>query len=559
MRSTIVLFLFVLPVLADEKPLTQDWDYSGPMKKVAAKFNGRPGVVLHIGDSITYSNPYGQWARGGAGKTDGDKAALKWMHAGADNDTDGWYLARFDHPDGGRSYTACSGLRLNEALAGGKQNMPALEKILDKYKPQAVVFMLGTNDASARRETADFRKEYIVAVDLMLSRGIVPIISTIPPHVAQPRVARFYNDAIREIAKDKGLPLIDFEKEILKRRPTDWNGTLLGKNDVHPSAEFAGTKPTSEPTAENLKNSGYLLRGWLSVKKIEEVKAKVFDKLGKKPAAKSPTKSVPLGKPVRIPIARDTWLSGVGSEADTTNGGATRLKVKSYQELSLFDIDPSALKGRVITSATLHVRLAGPERLGRITVGTIGAEWVEGKGGGYAKEIGASTFKHRQHPDVPWTVAGSDICSVILSEGGTVWGNGDASEPDDKGWQSIPVDPRVIRARVAGIGYGFVMFDDTGSEWTREGEKFTFRHFPNRFIYSREAGAKRAVFDCLSWRVGHHAAGNRYEYQIVRSWLTCRRSACQLDHAHRPRRGRIGLSGPRQRHRCAALLDPGAE
>src|SRR5205823_7876681 len=35
---------------------------------------------------------------------------------------------------------------------------------------------------------------------------------------------------------------------------------------------------------------------------------------------------------------------------------------------------------------------------------------------------------------------------------------------------------------------------DTGSEWKRDGEKFTLFHFPNRFVYSREAGADQAPY-----------------------------------------------------------------
>ena len=73
------------------------------------------------------------------------------------------------------------------------------------------------------------------------------------------------------------LPLFDFEAEILARRPNDWDGTLLGKGDVHPTANQGSATPASEPTAENLRSSGYLLRGWLSVKKIGEVKAVVLD------------------------------------------------------------------------------------------------------------------------------------------------------------------------------------------------------------------------------------------------------------------------------------------
>ena len=129
--SSLMLLFVWTAAPAAEKPLAQPWDYAAAMKKVAAKSHGRPGVVLHVGDSITYANPYGQWARAGEGQTDEDKAILKWMHAGADDDTDGWYLARFDHPDGGRSYTACGGIRIDEMLAGGKNKMPPLNDILD--------------------------------------------------------------------------------------------------------------------------------------------------------------------------------------------------------------------------------------------------------------------------------------------------------------------------------------------------------------------------------------------------------------------------------------------
>jgi lysophospholipase L1-like esterase len=272
----IALLLLALPLRAQDRPIAEDWDYVKPMKKVAEGFKGRPGVVLHVGDSITYANPYGQWARGGQGQTADDKAILKWMHAGAGNDTDGWWLASFDHPDGGRSYTAVGGIRADEMLAGGKRNIPPLAKLLDTYRPQLVVYMLGTNDASAGRPVAAYRADVEKSIALMLDRGILPILSTIPPHVGKRDLAKSYNEALRQLAKDRGLPLIDYEAEILKRRPEDWNGTLLGKNDVHPTAAQGGATASSAPTAENLRNSGYLLRGWLSVQKIAEVKRKVI-------------------------------------------------------------------------------------------------------------------------------------------------------------------------------------------------------------------------------------------------------------------------------------------
>ena len=83
---------------------------------------------------------------------------------------------------------------------------------------------------------------------------------------------------------------------------------------------------------------------------------------------------------------------------------------------------------------------------------------------------------------------------MILGNGGTTWRMADASPPDRDGWQQMPVDPQVVAARVAGLSHGFLVFDDTGSEWTRDGEKFTFRLFPNRFVYSRDQNRASAPY-----------------------------------------------------------------
>jgi hypothetical protein len=482
----------------EEKPLPQPWDFAAAMKVIAGKFHGREGVVLHVGDSITYSNPYGQWPRSGEGKTEDDKAILQWMHTGADDDTDGWWLARFDHPDGGRSYTACGGIRAEEMLAGGKQKMPPFVKLLDTYKPRMVVLMIGSNDASVGRSVAAYRADMAKMIDEMLKRGIIPILSTIPPHIGQPQKARDYNEALRQLARNRAIPLIDYEKEILKRRPKDWNGTLLNRNDVHPTTGINGTQTTSPPTAEHLRNSGYLLRGWLSVKKIAEVKRTVLDGLPAPRPSRDRQGAVsvrkPTGEAVRVPVTRDAWFSNVGHEADCNLGGAANLKLKSSQEMSLIDIDAKPLRGRVIQGATLHVHLAGEERLHRVTVSSFGADWVEGTSGNYAPQNGSSTHNHRRHPDMPWTVPGSDLCSIILGEGGTLWKMADAFPPDKRRWQRVAVDPAIVAARVAGISYGFLLFDDTGSEWTRQGEQFHFRLFPNRFIHSRDSGAATAPY-----------------------------------------------------------------
>lgn len=256
-------------------------DYAEAMKKVAARFSGKEGVVLHLGDSITYANQYGGWARGGRGKTPQEDAALRWMHCNENNDLDGWYLARVDRP-GNRSDTAVSGIRSYEFLEGGKSGIPPMAEVVKKYNPEIAVVMLGTNDANGGRSPAQYKGDMTTIVDLLIANGTIPIVSTIPPIKGKDDVVRSFNAALMEVVKEKKIPLIDFYGEVVKRRPTDWLGTLISDDGVHPTGDHGGASPGSEPTEENLRNSGYLLRGVLSVRKIVEVKAKVLDGARKK-------------------------------------------------------------------------------------------------------------------------------------------------------------------------------------------------------------------------------------------------------------------------------------
>jgi lysophospholipase L1-like esterase len=256
-------------------------DYADTMKKVAAKFSGKEGVVIHLGDSITYANQYGGWARGGKGKTPQEEAVLKWMHCNDNNDQDGWFLARVDRP-GNRSDTAVSGIRSSEYLEGGKSGIPPLAEVIKKYNPQIAVILLGTNDVNGGRTPAQYRADMTRIVDLALANGTIPVVTTLPPIRGKDEAVKAFNAVLADLAKEKKIPLIDYYGEVLKRRPTDWLGTLISDDGVHPTGDHGGASASSEPTEENLRNSGYLLRGVLSVRKILEVKAKVLDAAKKK-------------------------------------------------------------------------------------------------------------------------------------------------------------------------------------------------------------------------------------------------------------------------------------
>jgi lysophospholipase L1-like esterase len=290
------------------------------------------GKVLQVGDSITYSNPYSQWPRGGSGKTAEDTAVLAWCH-GADWDfsatanlsiQNGWYLAAFDAVPGSRGMTAASGLDTAELLSGdGNPSGSAMPATSNTATAQAyvsggsyggnlhvttvasafadaqfAVVMLGTNDCSAGRSTTAFLADLASVVDALEARSIVVVLSTIPPHYANDALAQGYNAGIRNLAQARGLALIDLYAEILARRPgTSWNGTLLGLDDVHPTASGGGYNASSNPyspggdpathtTGDACLSVGYLLRSWLAVQKLKEVRSYVV--LGASPPAPPP-------------------------------------------------------------------------------------------------------------------------------------------------------------------------------------------------------------------------------------------------------------------------------
>lgn len=196
---------------------------------------------------------------------------------------------------------------------------------------------------------------------------------------------------------------------------------------------------------------------------------------------------------LRFPAIRDLYVSSASGEEEGNNGASPRLKVKGYQEFSLLDFDVASLRGRRIKEAKIGVKLASEERLHQVTVGSIVVPWNEGDGTSYSKTPGASSFRWRANPSVPWSDAlgngvYSDITSVTFGEGGSFWACDEASNPVD-GWQTIPVDPRLVAARAVGISTGFVFFDDVGTELIRrgtDGEEVEIRLFPNRFFYSRD-------------------------------------------------------------------------
>jgi lysophospholipase L1-like esterase len=264
-----------------ETVVKETWDWAKAMIPVASRSTGKPGMIVCLGDSLTYANQSTRWAwsvpwnRKGE-YTDSDKAILRWSHAyEQDKPANGWWLAKVDRP-GGRSETAASGITTAQYLRGGFHGLPSLAEILKKYDPKVAFILLGSNDARGRKPD-DVLKDMNTIVEMVLNNGTVPVLTTLPPA----RSERMHNN-IKQInarylslAAARKIPIIDLYGEFVSRRPEGaWKNTLVGPDGVHLTYALAD----GPPTEENLKSCGYLLRCWLTVQKLKQVKEKVIDK-----------------------------------------------------------------------------------------------------------------------------------------------------------------------------------------------------------------------------------------------------------------------------------------
>jgi lysophospholipase L1-like esterase len=240
LRSALALALG-LALSAAEEP------WVAAMRAVHAHSAALPGSVSQIGDSITYSKAF--LAGVAWGEATGPQwEALKRLTLKDFNERKGQEHANFS------GWTAADGLA----------RVPA---VLAAERPAMAVIMFGTNDVRKQVAVADYAVNLRAIVDLCLRAGCIPIVSTIPPQLGQEAQVQAFNEVVRRLAVEARIPLVDFHAAILARRPgTTWDGTLLGKGDVHPSGG-AGF----DFSEANLTACGYALRNYLTCQALKQV------------------------------------------------------------------------------------------------------------------------------------------------------------------------------------------------------------------------------------------------------------------------------------------------
>jgi lysophospholipase L1-like esterase len=242
------------------------------MKEVHARFNGPKGTFAQFGDSITVTMAF--WAPLPYIRKNASPAMEKAFQL-----VQGYQRPECWRDWKGPEYGSEGGMTIRWA----QENV---DRWLQKLHPETALIMFGTNDLHAL-ELEEYQTKVRAVVQKCLDHGTVVILSTIPPRSGFAEKAATFAEAVREIARDLKVPLVDFHAEVLKRRPDDWDGamekfspwegydvpTLLARDGVHPShpKEYQG-----DYSEEALKCCGYSLRNYLVLMKYAEVVEAVF-------------------------------------------------------------------------------------------------------------------------------------------------------------------------------------------------------------------------------------------------------------------------------------------
>lgn len=314
-RRAVLFVLFLLLVLPSSLHAAWDgasWaDYSAFLTLISpeVKANCRailaegqnrgrePGRMGQFGDSITFTFAY--FRNVIVGGTDGDQTGhdydpiRSWVAYNGTKpaDADSYY----DAYGKGADYCNYSGWEIINARGVGHPQL-AVEtgngSVPGNYSWALVMY--GTNDVDhSSFNDAAFKDSYRGFLQDCMDLGVIPVVSTIPPRVGDMDNGHVpaANRAIRELAEEMLIPLVDYFDLVLHYQPVNWHGTLIKSDGVHPSAGGGGTLFSQEGLTTT---DGYAARTKLTLDMAEKLRRIVFE--DGEPEVEIPTEQQGMGR-----------------------------------------------------------------------------------------------------------------------------------------------------------------------------------------------------------------------------------------------------------------------
>ncbi|MGB6044779.1 MAG: GDSL-type esterase/lipase family protein [Pirellulales bacterium] len=247
-----------------------------PMQEVHQDFTGLPGTIARFGDSITNSLAFFAPLEFSHQNTSAaDAEALTWIQQYLPTDVWNWQISASNGAAGGTT----SSWPLEPTAVPGDRN---IDQWLANLNPEMAVIMWGTNELHSATPVAEYKARMREITQTVKDNGTIPILTTVPPRHGFTSEAALFADAVRELALEQQVPLIDYHAEIFSRNPGDsWDGVLvyisgsvyeverlIAGDGVHPSNPSAYRRDFS---ADALDKNGFNLRNYLTLNATYEV------------------------------------------------------------------------------------------------------------------------------------------------------------------------------------------------------------------------------------------------------------------------------------------------
>ncbi|MHC4543632.1 MAG: GDSL-type esterase/lipase family protein [Planctomycetota bacterium] len=326
----LVIFTFSLSLPAQGLEIKNEGGenryWSEAMAEVHERFSGEKGTFAHFGDSITVTLAF--WT----------PLLYSRKNAGEEMEQAYQLVNRYLKKECWRDWKGPQfGNEGRMTIRWAHEN---IDRWLVRLKPEVALIMFGTNDLTSVG-LEEYEKKTREVVQKCLDNGTVVILSTIPPRHGLTEKAVLYADAVRNIARQMRVPLIDYHSEILKRRPADWDGaldkfaqykgydvpTLLARDGVHPSNPKDCCDDYSE---EGLKCCGYSLRNYLvlTIPKPQTRQRGIINPPDQSWFPKAPPLPRPVGQIIKV-----SSVQGLVKAVDQVRPGGTILLADGHYEM----------------------------------------------------------------------------------------------------------------------------------------------------------------------------------------------------------------------------------
>jgi len=252
------------------------------LRDIVTHGTGLPGVFSKVGDSISSSDPGlsgGPFLNCFDGVLEG---TVSWeynirlgSYASLEPTIDFFKQTHIGLDD---SWTRASlATRVSMTASWAISGSPSpLEQELSAAQPRYAVVMYGSNDIAwslpyplAERAQV-YERNMRTLTDRLLARGVIPLLTTMPPDRDFFTYVPVYTGIVRAIAQGRQIPLIDFYRELYALGPPYG----LRSDGTHPSAAAYNTACWFDPVS--LSQYGYNIRNLITLQALDRMR-QVFE------------------------------------------------------------------------------------------------------------------------------------------------------------------------------------------------------------------------------------------------------------------------------------------